>query len=377
MSSAKRLTERSLRPFAGSSVDRRAGTIANVVICGFESANGRDYPAPVFKRDFAKYEGRPVNADHAQSATVDRRLGWFSGVKVGEDGKPRGTLNLLKSHPLYERVMEAAERNPALFGFSHVAYCKTRTERGREVVEAIERVESIDLVADPATTKGLYESTARRTGVASTLRAVIEKFRGKLKEQRQQKAARKLLLASEDDAGMGAMMDAPVEDPADDADGGDAIDDAFSQLMHASLDKLLDDSHSLNDFISHIRTLYKTRAQVTGSGSTDAGAGSGSGDDDDDDPPSEGKKPSLAGVLKECETAGFVATTADLAVLTEMPSKTGRAAYIERLKKTTEGAGAEKPKSGGRAGTQTTRTAPTSEAKLPETPEAFAKRYRE
>jgi len=160
--SATTITVREDRPFAASRVNRTGGYIDGVLICGTTSRNGRDYPLPVLKRDYSRYEGAAVNCDHKEEATVERRIGWFSDVRPGSDGKPRGRLHLLKSHPMTERVFEAAERNPALFGMSHVAVCSTSRVNGRETVEGINKVVSIDLVADPATTSSLYESTIRR-----------------------------------------------------------------------------------------------------------------------------------------------------------------------------------------------------------------------
>jgi hypothetical protein len=282
--SLQRITERTAAPFTNCRADRAAGAIHNVLICGTASANGRDYPVSVFKRDFAKYENRPVNCDHGREATVERRFGWFSNVRPGPDGRPRGTLNCLKSHPMYERVMEAAERNPALFGFSHVAMCRTRPgEHGREVVEAIESVESIDLVAEPATTKGLFEN--RNSTVKTTLRNVIRTYRDRLSED-QKRAARQLLLLAEEDAGMNDMMDAPVDQPpeASATDPDQAINDAFKQAMHAQVDALLDESHSLNEFIAKIRELYKSRAKLTGSnGPDDDDTDTDDSDSDDDE----------------------------------------------------------------------------------------------
>lgn len=365
MSSPKRLTERVANPFAGSRVDRGAGTIGNVVLCGFESANGRDYPAAVFKRDFAKYEGRPVNADHAQSATVDRRLGWFSGVRVGEDGKPRGTLNLLKTHPLYERVMEAAERNPSLFGFSHVAYCKTRTERGREVVESIDRVESIDLVADPATTQGFFESKTMGLTVRKLCEALVK--HAKITSAQ----VRPLKRLGEMD-GMDAAptaLDVPPDDTADPADGVSA---AFKAAIGAVVDSAMSGDMDPKDALAKIKKLLQSHGEVNADGTPDTGAG-----EEDDDMPKESRRPSLAGVLKECTDKGFTPDTTQLVAIADIPTAAGRASLIEQLKKASEGQGRETPRSSPRAGTQTTRTAPATEAKLPDDPKAFAARYRE
>lgn len=158
------VTERLAAPFAAGDVrvNRQAGFIDNVLICGTTSRNGRDYPLEVLRRDHAKYEGVNVNCDHKDAPGVGDRLGWFSNVRPGSDGRPRGRLNVLKSHPLAERVFEAAERRPQLFGMSHVATCSTARRNGRETVESINKVISIDLVADPATTTSLYEGTMKK-----------------------------------------------------------------------------------------------------------------------------------------------------------------------------------------------------------------------
>ena len=53
-----------------------------------------------------------------------------------------------------------AEHAPENVGFSHNVEART-ARRGEEVVvEAITRVQSVDLVADPATTRGLFEAAA-------------------------------------------------------------------------------------------------------------------------------------------------------------------------------------------------------------------------
>ncbi len=51
-----------------------------------------------------------------------------------------------------------AEHAPENVGFSHNVEARTVRRGERVVVEAITRVQSVDLVADPATTRGLFES---------------------------------------------------------------------------------------------------------------------------------------------------------------------------------------------------------------------------
>lgn len=214
-------------PFASSQVNREGGFIDGVLICGVTSRNGRDYPAHVLSRDYARYENAPVNADHGDEPTVGRRLGWFSDVKPGPDGRPRGRLNVLKSHPLAESVFEAAERNPALFGMSHVAVCGTKRINGRETVESINKVLSIDLVADPATTKSLYESFNPERPPMK-FRAFAEAVAAKWSDHKPT-----LIQFLKEEMGEMEMSDAPPMDAGPD----DPVKAAFSQAMHALIDQ--------------------------------------------------------------------------------------------------------------------------------------------
>ena len=72
-------------------------------------------------------------------------------------------------HALTEQLLWDAEHAPENVGFSHNVQART-SRRGEEVVvEAILSVESVDLVADPATTRGLFESTGDARQTAPTL----------------------------------------------------------------------------------------------------------------------------------------------------------------------------------------------------------------
>ena len=69
-----------------------------------------------------------------------------------------GDLHYLKSHPRADEITERAERMGDTFGLSHNADGYTVHRNGREIVEDIEEVRSVDLVTDPATSSGLFES---------------------------------------------------------------------------------------------------------------------------------------------------------------------------------------------------------------------------
>lgn len=254
MSSTRTITAVEAAPFASSKVNREAGYIDGVLICGVTSRNGRDYPAHVLARDFARYESAPVNADHGDESTVGRRLGWFSDVTPGSDGRPRGRLNVLKAHPLAEAVFEAAERNPSLFGMSHVAVCGTKRVNGRETVESINKVLSIDLVADPATTKSLYESF-QPTGQPMKLSTYCEQVAAKWPAV----SAKLKVIREMDGMGEVEMADAPPME----ADPGDPVKAAFSQAMHALVDQL-DGGMEPQAFLSKLKTLMKAAEKMAG-----------------------------------------------------------------------------------------------------------------
>ena len=344
MSATKTLTERFA--FSGGKV-RRDGAypvISGVLLCGAESLNGRSYPASAFAGDRVKrYEGKPVYVDHSDGRggrKFREKIGWVENVRHRADGRPVGDIGINPKHADAESVLWAAEHKPDFAGMSHVAECKTKPgANGREVVEDVVMPESVDIVVDPATTKGFYESTGRRT-VPTTLREAIEGQLPKLPPERA-KPVRRWLVLSEDDTGMGALMDAPVEEPLEGTDPDQAISDAFKQAMHAQIDALLDGSHTLAELISKIRELGKAHGKLTGkaAAATDA---------ETDTDAEESRKPKWADVVKECKDAGFEPDLTDIGLLLETPLAATRAALITRLKRTTESKGAEPPVSAGR-----------------------------
>ena len=145
-------------------VDRESGVIAGVKILGRTSRNGRVYSAGAIKGALPLYEGRSVNFNHARGSKpgIDRpiedRCGWLQNVREDTDGGLSGDLHYLKSDPRSDKVAEAAERKPGLFGLSHDAEGKVSRQGSTMLVEKINAVRSVDIVSDPATTRSLFES---------------------------------------------------------------------------------------------------------------------------------------------------------------------------------------------------------------------------
>lgn len=148
------------------SIDRENKVIRGVRILGLSSRNKRRYPESVVKEAVAKYEGARVNVDHPSRDDhgADRGMtegfGWLQNVHfAGGDGAGLfGDLHYYEAHPAKDLVLERAERRPDSFGLSHVIDGGLKYEGEEAVVESIAQVVSVDIVSDPATTGGLFES---------------------------------------------------------------------------------------------------------------------------------------------------------------------------------------------------------------------------
>ena len=147
------------------SVDVNAGLIKNVKLVGFNSKNNRVYSRKCLEDALKLYEGAPVNANHVDSdkeVSIYDRLGKIQNVKMTDDGV-FGDFHFLKTHPMAERVLEAADKMPELFGFSHRAQGTVKSNKsGPEEVSKISNVLSVDLVSDPATTRSLSEAISNK-----------------------------------------------------------------------------------------------------------------------------------------------------------------------------------------------------------------------
>lgn len=144
-------------------VDREKGVIYGVKILGHESANGRSYSPKAIREAAKLYEGSKVNLNHARGANAtgprgyEERLGAVRGVTVVEGSGLFGNLHYNPKHAIAEQLIWDAENAPENVGLSHSIEGRTGKKDGRTVVEQITKVISVDLVADPATNKSLFE----------------------------------------------------------------------------------------------------------------------------------------------------------------------------------------------------------------------------
>lgn len=142
-----------------ASVDAGAPVVRGVKLLGEESRNRRRYlPESVSPN---QYEGKPVNLNHPEGATkqrvVQERFGWIQDARK-EGDEWRGDLHYNPEHPFAKQFAWFAANKADQIGLSHDAVGTGRTENGIFLVEKVVEVKSVDLVADPASTKGLFES---------------------------------------------------------------------------------------------------------------------------------------------------------------------------------------------------------------------------
>ncbi|MDY0165916.1 MAG: hypothetical protein RBS80_05185 [Thermoguttaceae bacterium] len=163
-------TTETLQEFAGwhgptVRVDREAGVIRGVKILGLRSRNGRVYLPAALAQAAPLYEGAKVNLNHpkghpARPRDYQDRIGAIRNVELRDGEGLFADFHFNPKHAMAEQLAWDAEHAPGNVGFSHHVHART-ARRGEElVVEAITQVESVDLVADPATTRGLFEGGA-------------------------------------------------------------------------------------------------------------------------------------------------------------------------------------------------------------------------
>jgi hypothetical protein len=154
--------------------------IRGVKLLGLASRNGRRYRENALVGAIGLYEGAKVNINHPKGHPLaprdyQDRLGVVRGVQFRRGEGLFGDLHFNPRHALSEQLVWDAEHAPQNVGMSHNVLARTKQLGEETVVEAITKVQSIDLVADPATTSGLYEQVEetaaeerRSSGVANS-----------------------------------------------------------------------------------------------------------------------------------------------------------------------------------------------------------------
>jgi hypothetical protein len=144
-------------------VDREEGVIRGVKILGLQSRNRRSYLPEALAQAARLYEDAKVNVNHpkgnpAAPRDYQDRMGMIRNVDARPGEGLFADFYFNPKHALAEQLIWDAEHAPENVGFSHNVEARTVRQGDQVVVEAITRVQSVDLVADPATTRSLFES---------------------------------------------------------------------------------------------------------------------------------------------------------------------------------------------------------------------------
>lgn len=253
-------------------IDTDAGVIRGLKLSGLISLNGRRYLHEAFVEAKALYNGAPAYINHPdkpeKSRDVGDHIGRWVNVRIEEDG-PYGDLEYITSHPFASRLVEIAQRMPEQIGCSHNAEGDTEVRDGVVVVTKITEVRSVDIVADPATTNGLFEG--KRHVAKTTVKKLLESARKKFSRARKVWVKR---LFEDDD--MAAPLAAEVDVPAA---GEDPMDAAFGSAMHAVVDQYIAGDVEFADALSQFKELAKTHGKLT----ADAEPSAPTAEDEDDD----------------------------------------------------------------------------------------------
>ncbi len=144
-------------------VDREAGVIRGVKILGLRSRNGREYSTEALRDAAPLYENVKVNVNHPKSSATSARdyqdrIGTMRAVRLIEAEGLFADFHFNPKHAIAEQLIWDAEHASENVGFSHNVEARIMRRGDKAIVEAITLVKSVDLVADPATTRGLFES---------------------------------------------------------------------------------------------------------------------------------------------------------------------------------------------------------------------------
>lgn len=240
-------------------IDKDAGIIYGVKVLGPQSRNGRVYEAEAIANALPLYEGVSVNLNHQriepksqvqQDRRIEDRWGVLKNARL-KDGSIYADLHYLKTHPTTPQLIEAAERFPETFGLSHDAAGDEQVIDGkRRVVELLD-VRSVDIVADPATNNGLFESQER--AMKKKFKAIVESCEAEMRPPME-----------------GMMKAYPELQEMDVEYGDDEGDNGIGQAFKMAMMKVLDDST-----LDTAGKLAKIKAIMMAKEQADAAMGSG------------------------------------------------------------------------------------------------------
>lgn len=161
-------------------MDAESGILFGVKLLGEQSRNGRRYTPESMRKAVGLYEGLKSYVDHPEREKLseDRKFKDWSGIfRNAHYREGQGIFadqHLRKSSEYFAGIVEAAQKFPNSVGYSHVADGDSRIDGTTEIIESITEVFSVDLVTDPATTAGFFESHKKPTNVKQAIESLPE-----------------------------------------------------------------------------------------------------------------------------------------------------------------------------------------------------------
>lgn len=155
-------------PFKEAHIDGLV--IHNVKLLGAVSKNNRIYSSRALADAVRLYDGVRIMVDHPTDEEqfehrgvrpFDVLIGKAMNTRQSGD-EVRGDIQLLEGEPRTPKVISLARDMPNLAGFSHRARGTVTVDNdGVEHVESLEQVFAVELVTEPATTNGIFESVKK------------------------------------------------------------------------------------------------------------------------------------------------------------------------------------------------------------------------
>ncbi len=145
-------------------IDRENKIIKDVVLLTKTSLNNREYTADCRRKALSLFEGAKAFYNHIKKGETHRDVRDLIGKyqNVREDGdKIKGDLHLIDGT---ESLLSVAERMPDVVGNSIHGQGRYKRENGKDIVDEITKVHSVDVVTDPATTVSLFEEKTTKEG---------------------------------------------------------------------------------------------------------------------------------------------------------------------------------------------------------------------
>ena len=262
-------------------IDEELGIIYDARILGRNSRNtygipgveGTIYSQSAMDSAVPLYEGMRVNLQHLRPTKgqpkperhPDDIFGQLRNVRR-EGEEVRGDLHYLRSHSMAPRVVEDVRRGLGVYGLSHHAYSLPADERidrqaKRLVIDRLAKVDSVDLVANAATNRNLWESQEPNTVPTKTytLKDVLE-ARMKALSKPRQGWARHLL----EDESMPMDAETTSDVAADGTDPDDAISNAFEASIISVVQSIIAGDTDQKDGLKKIKQLFKAHDKLTG-----------------------------------------------------------------------------------------------------------------